>query len=487
MAEKLITKKAVNQVISDYWVQLRSFPFQTLIALFSPGFGNIFVFYVPPLIIAKLIDIFNEKQQILLSDSLGYIFLFAGGWLIGEIFWRVGIHFIIKIETKGINNLSKKSFSLLAERDYDFYSNNFVGTLTKKAASYSRNFETVTDTLSFNIVSEILPVFFVFFVLWRYSPWIPTILLFCLSILVFIAIPLIKKRVKLVTERHDASSKMVGRLSDSLTNILAVKSFAKENQEYKIFGKHVDKFTNKFKQTADFQNLRYDSIVSPFYVFTNAIGLFAAIFFAQSLNLNAGAIVVVFSYYAQITRIFWNISKIYRNTESSISEAAEFTQLFVDPPSIKDIDCAKDLKVIDGNISFSDVNFKYCDNGKDGECFLNNFSLDIKKKEKVGLVGPSGGGKTTITKMILRFIDSESGEITIDNQPIKEVTQISLREAISYVPQEPLLFHRSLLENISYGDENASKKDILKAAKIAHADEFINLLPEGYNTLVGER
>ena len=123
----------------------------------------------------------------------------------------------------------------------------------------------------------------------------------------------------------------------------------------------------------------------------------------------------------------------------------------------------------------------------DDDSFLSGFSLDIKAKQKVGLVGPSGGGKTTITKLLLRFIDPESGDIFVDGQSIKKITQSSLRREIAYVPQEPLLFHRSLFENIAYGDEDATKEDIIKAAKIAHADEFINQLPKGYETLVGER
>ena len=199
-------------------------------------------------------------------------------------------------------------------------------------------------------------------------------------------------------------------------------------------------------------------------------------------------IVVVFSYYSLISRIFWEINKVYRHIESSISEASEFTQLLIDPPLVQDAPEARQLQITDANIRFNKVDFKYNDGDQDEKnLFLNKFNLDIKSKQKVGLVGSSGGGKTTIVKLLLRFIDLQSGKITIDGQDISKISQISLRDAIAYVPQEPLLFHRSLFENISYGNENASEADVVKAAKLAHADEFITKLPHGYETLVGER
>ncbi|PIP31236.1 ABC transporter ATP-binding protein [bacterium (Candidatus Howlettbacteria) CG23_combo_of_CG06-09_8_20_14_all_37_9] len=488
MDERLISKKAVKQVLQDYWAQLRLRPWQSIVAIIIPGFGSILVFYVPPLIIAKLVDIFVSQHQVSFSlPVIRYIALFAFLWLIGEILWRIGLHYLIKIEALGINALSKKSFALLTDKDYDFFSNNFVGTLVKKSTAYPKNFETVLDVLSFNVFSEVIPIIFAFFILWRYSPWIPSILVTCLFILIAIALPLIRKRIKLVAERHDALSKLVGQRSDSLTNIMAVKSFATEHYEAKIFGEHVNLYTKKFKEVADFQNLRYDTIVSPFYVLTNVVGLIAAILFTQNLGLTPGTIVVVFSYYAQITRVFWNISKIYRNIESAISEAAEFTQLFVDPSVVQDSRDAAILKVENGDITFTDVDFKYSDNKVDDDSFLSGFSLDIKAKQKVGLVGPSGGGKTTITKLLLRFIDSQSGDILVDGQSLRTITQRSLRKEIAYVPQEPLLFHRSLFKNIAYGNEEATKEEVTHAAKIAHADEFINQLPKKYETLVGER
>ena len=396
------------------------------------------------------------------------------------------MYVFVFIEAKGMNNLIRFSFSKLLDKDYSFFANNFVGSLTKKGMYFAKGFEGFTDTITFNILNNIIPIIFGVVILWRYSFWIPAVLLLILTLAVFIAIPIIRKRTVLVSLRHDASSALSGRFSDNITNMIAIKSFAGEEKEYKEFGKYADDFTTKWRKAADFQNLKFDTIMSPIYVATNTFGLVAAIFFTAKLSLPIGSIIVIFSYYSTITRVFWEINRVYRNIESTVTESAEFTQLFLTPPAVLDISNAPVLKISKSEINFNSVSFRYRDD-ESGKNFLENFNLEIKPNQKIGLVGSSGGGKTTITKLLLRFLDLESGEIMIDGQDISKITQKSLRENIGYVPQEPLLFHRSLFENISYGKEGATEEDVVKASRLAHAHEFIEKLPNGYQTLVGER
>lgn len=482
----IITSQAVRQVLSEYTGQYKRYPGYALTSFIAPALGTILIFFIPPLIIGKLVTDLSSSGSISLGFVWPYIFLFGGSWLLGEILWRIGLHYLIKIEALGMNTLGQTAFQRLADRDYDFYTNHFIGSLTKKALAFSKNFENFTDTLSFNVANNILPIIFALVVLARFSVWLPIILIFWICFAIAVALPLVRRRSRLVAMRHDASSKVSGRLSDILANVLVIKSFAQEENEADSFKEHLSDYSSKFKQAADFQNQRFDTVVAPIYVTANICGLVAAIFFTGSLGLGVGTIVVVFSYYAQTTRFFWEINRVYRNFESSVSEAAEFAQMFLEEPPIKDSPRASTLVVSGANLKFSKVNFRYGNEDK-ATLFLRNFSLDIKSRQKIGLVGPSGGGKTTITKLLLRFVDVESGSIAIDGQDIREVTQTSLRRAVGYVPQEPLLFHRSITENIAYGNEEATEKQIMKAAKLAHADEFIRELPRGYQTLVGER
>ncbi|MDP3880958.1 MAG: ATP-binding cassette domain-containing protein, partial [bacterium] len=151
--------------------------------------------------------------------------------------------------------------------------------------------------------------------------------------------------------------------------------------------------------------------------------------------------------------------------------------------AVKDKRGAKELEVRKGEIIFKDTVFKY----KEGIEVLSGFDLKIKAGERLAFVGPSGGGKSTIVKLLFRFHDLDKGEIKIDGQDISEVSQDSLRDNVSLVPQDPILFHRSLMENIRYARENASDGEVIEAAKQAHAHDFISSFPKGYDTLVGER
>ncbi len=487
MKKLQITRQAVYGVLREYWQQYKVMPWHSAVAFIVPAIGDILVYFIPPLIVARIISIFAAEKTISVGMVWHHILLLGVVWMLGEIFWRVGMHYLIQLETRSISTLSRRAFHLFAERDYSFFSNNFVGSLTKQAIAFARGFEQITDTLSFSVINALFSIIFAIVVLWQYNFWISLVLIACLLISIFVTLPIIKRRSALVVARHEAASRMSGAFSDALTNILAVKSFAREKAEHTRFGGIVDDYGKKFRKAADYQNLRFEAVVSPLYVLSNVIGLILAVFFAGKLGLESGTILVVFTYFAAVTRNFWNFQRIYRNIENAISEAAEFVELTMRPPAVADMPQAREIRITDATISFENLGFNYSKNAKPDERFLQEFNLTIKSGERVGLVGPSGGGKTTITKLILRFIDPQDGKIVIDGQNIAEMTQESLRGAIAYVPQEPLLFHRSLFENIAYGKENATKEEVIEAAKLAHAHEFIDKLKYGYDTLVGER
>ena len=177
------------------------------------------------------------------------------------------------------------------------------------------------------------------------------------------------------------------------------------------------------------------------------------------------------------------MNHILRNVNQSFGDAKEMVEI-LDLPYIVDDKTDKPLKVHDSVIEFSHISFQH---DEQKEMLFTDFDLKIPAGKSVGLVGVSGSGKTTLTKLLLRFADVNKGAIYVDGQDIRDVTQESLRENIAYVPQESALFHRSIYDNIAYGKPGAKKEEVLRAAKLANADEFIAKLPDGYETMVGER
>ena len=196
-----------------------------------------------------------------------------------------------------------------------------------------------------------------------------------------------------------------------------------------------------------------------------------------------GVFVLVQSYLFSLFDILWNLGRSLGRATEAMTDMQEVVDIFDTPIDIANPNNPEILEMKEGNIEFKNVSFTY----KGGISVLQDFNLIIKPGERIGLVGHSGAGKSTITKLLLRFADALEGSIVIDNQDIKNVTQNDLRKVISYVPQEPILFHRSIKENIAYSKPDATKEEIIEVAKKAHAHEFIEKLPQGYDTLVGER
>ncbi len=211
--------------------------------------------------------------------------------------------------------------------------------------------------------------------------------------------------------------------------------------------------------------------------------MYMAVRMWQQGTITVGDVVLLQSYLFRMFDKLWNTGRNIRNIYEALADGNEMTEMMLQPHEIEDRPDAAELTVAPGGIEFRNVTFGYYES----LAVLKKFNLVIKPGEKVALIGPSGGGKSTIVKLLLRFHDIHKGEILIDGQNIAEVTQDSLRRQLAMVPQDPILFHRSLMENIRYARPGASDKEVIRAAKLSHAHEFITSFPDGYKTLVGER
>ena len=475
---------ALRLVLRRYGRQIRRRPAIAIPALILPGVADALIFYAPPLVVAKVLGGFARGEQPTVAELIPYILAFAGFWLAGEVAWRLALLLMTRMEVRGMESLYVEAMDELLAKDLAFFHNNFAGSLTKRALGYARRFEDVFDVLCFSVSANLIPLAFAAVVLWSYSPLLILVLLGLMGATLAIIFPLIRRRQRLVDDREAASNVLAGHVADSIANAETVRAFAREPDEARIHTRNVLDLGIKTTRSWDYQNLRVDTITAPMHVLTNTLGLIVALATSQGTGVGLEAVFITFSYFTTATRVMWEFNRIYRNLETALTDAAQFTELLLDPPAVMDVPVPQTFAPHDLSIELRDVTFGYT---PDRPPLLRQFALRVAPGEKVGLVGRSGGGKTTITRLLLRFADVQAGAILIGGQPVDEVPQSALRALIAYVPQDPSMFHRSIADNIRVGRPGASDREVRLAAGMAHAAEFIDALPAGYETLVGER
>jgi ATP-binding cassette subfamily B protein len=476
-------RAAVRLVVQRYARQVRARPLLSTVSLVLPGIANIFVHYVPPLAIAHLLATLARDSSASVGSLVGPVVLLAVAWLGGEAVWRVAGWLLSRVEYHAITALHIEAMDELFKKDVGFFHNNFAGSLTKRALGYARRFEDVFDVFSFSILGNVFPLAFAMIVLAQFSGWLIVVLVSMLVISFLCLRPLIRRRHQLVQIREQASNTLAGHVADSITNAETVRAFAREPEEAAIHARNVHDFTAKMLRSWDYQNTRVDVVTSPLYIITNVAGLVVALAIGHGSGFAVEAVFLTFSYFTQSTRVMWEFNRIYRNLETSFTDAAQFTDLLLDPPAIVDADPVEPFEPRDASVRFRAVRFGYPGRPP----LFDGFDLAIAQGEKIGLVGRSGGGKTTITRLLLRFADLDAGAIEIGGQNIALIAQSALRDSIATVPQEPAMFHRTIADNIRFGRPDASDAEVRRAAELAHAAEFITALPAGYDTLVGER
>ena len=475
-AFRLAVRQYAHQVGEDWRLNVP--------ALLLPGIGSILVWFCPALVFASMLDAFEDGEQLTVSRLLPYLVAFAGIWYAGEIVWRFGIHYLNRGAVRGTSKLSTRGMDALLAKDLTFFHDNFAGAITKKLTGYSTGYLQVMDTLAFQVGANLIPMAFASVVLWRYSPWLVVALLSMVVVTACVIGPLIVRRQKLVDAREAAGSELAGHIADTVGNMDAVRLFSREADEAVTHARHVARWGRLAIRSWDYQNRRIDVVTSPLYVLTNVLGIVLAVTLADGGRFSLEAVFVTFAYYARVTYLFWQFNQIYRTIETHLSSAAQFTELLLDAPTVTDPAEPATPAFRDASVELRNVWFAYPSAGR---ALFRGLDLRIESGEKVGLVGRSGGGKSTLTRLLLRVVDTDEGEIRIGGQPIATLRQADVRAQIAYVPQDPVMFHRSLRDNIAFGRPDATDDEIEQAAALAHAAEFIEVLPGGYATLVGER
>jgi ATP-binding cassette, subfamily B, bacterial len=365
-----------------------------------------------------------------------------------------------------------------------FHANNFGGALVSQTNKLLAAYERTMDELTWSITTGLTTFFSALIILIFTTPMFAAVFASVSAVYFYIMYRRVKITMPFDRALANSESQRTAKLADMITNVSAVSSFAGETYEKKLFETQAED-TKRHYQELFKRVLVNDALSHSMTASITAIAFIAGVVAITVLDQPAGALFLAVSYTVQLTRRLWESNRVMRNLNRAFGDATDMTEILDLEHEIQDAPDATELKNVRGDIRFSKVHFAYED--QDESTLFKNLSMHIKPGEKVGLVGHSGGGKTTVTTLLLRFIDIQGGQILVDDQDIAKVTQTSLRRNIAYVPQEPMLFHRSLAENISYGNTKATQAEIETMAKLAHAHEFIEQLPHGYDTLVGER
>lgn len=473
-----------KEIFRLFWKTSEPYKHRRNLAIFFAMLTLVATIFVGPLIIAQLLGIIQHNQLHDAKNLWTLIALYSVSGLWSSVIgWRLVLYLVWTFETAMQRDLYARCFSKLTNQTLFFHSNKFGGSLVSQTNKLVGAVESFWDTIIWSVlplvVSLVGSIIILSTLLWQYALFL-LIFSIVFSIVVYYGS---KPMAKLTKKEAKASNKLNGQLADVISNVLAVKSSGAEATEQKFFTKTVNSWRDS---SLDVMRgfLKVSTIYSSINMVIKIGAIAFAVYAAQNNLVSVASVYLIITYTGSVAHELWNMNGIMRNYNRIIGNANDMVEILQTPTTLIDKSNSK-LKVTNGEISMDKVTFTH-DDGQ-GDTLFHDFSLDIKPGEKIGLVGASGSGKTTLTKLLLRFADIDSGKITIDGQDISEVTQASLRAKIAYVPQEPLLFHRSVRENIAYGRPDATDAEIEEAAKKAGAYDFIVGLKDGFDTMVGER
>ena len=438
--------------------------------------GNLYL----PWIFRDMIDkVLNAKDYYMLnviSASIVVIFLLRGIFLYGQNYLMsyVGQHVIIDIRSEVFRKLQRLSMS--------FYDKNKTGTIMSYVTNDVNALQGAMVDNTIELVTEgiilIGSVCAMIYLDWKLTLF--TILTF--PVVLYFMNYFGKKIRRSGGQIQEATADITSVLQESVSSARVVKSFVREQYEIERFERE-----NEANLKANLKNAKYMATLTPTIEFVAALGVTLILWYGGNNVIagetTAGSLVAFLAYAVNISNPIKRITRVSGNIQKALAAAQRVFDVLDLREEVRNLPDAKVLPAVTGNVSFEHVTFSY----NTGDEILHDLSFTAKPGQAIGLVGPSGAGKSTVASLLPRFYDCDAGTIRIDGTDIRHVTLDSLRNQVGIVPQETILFNGSVYDNILYGRLDATKEEIEAAAKAANAHDFIMELPEGYNTMLGDR
>lgn len=388
-----------------------------------------------------------------------------------------------RVTERAMRRIGYKVFTHLHSLDLAYHLNRRTGGVSRDIERGVAGVSFLMRFMVFNIVPTFLEIgMIIALLLWNYSFEFALIVFVAVVAYVWFSFYATEKRTAFIRQMNAAESKSSTRSVDSLLNFETVKYFNNESYEADLYDKNLSEWESARRRN----RLTLFALNAGQSLIIASSATAAMIFAASEVSneqMTLGDFVLINALMMQVFMPLNFLGFVYREMKGSMANIDAMFALLKVESTVQDAPQAPAIKVSHGEIKFENVNFSY----QAERAILQSLSFEVKPKQKVAIVGSSGSGKSTIMKLLFRFYDVSSGNITIDGQNITAVTQKSLRQAISVVPQDTVLFNASIMENIRYGNVNASQEQVDKAIKMAYLDDFIAQLPEGGDTHVGER
>jgi ATP-binding cassette subfamily B protein len=436
-----------------------------------------------PLYIAYGIEAIVNRQPDRLPDIAMQVVVITLAYI---TFMAIASRSFNRNAAKGAAWLQQEVFDNYLSKDYEFYVNTFVGSLGSQASSMREAFTEYARIMAFLVPKQVVSIFAGLVVIGFQSPLLAAITLACVTVVLSYNLATSAYRTRYRRLLSQAGHELSGAMSDALGHGSTVKSFALERYENNRIQAAIKPWQQA--QTKAWDTHTPANTGRHLLNTITVVGLLLTTgWLYQRGSITIAIVALVQMYVIKLVASTIEIADLMKLYETVMGMAYQPAVTMLVKSHIADPITAKTIpKRAANTLEFDHVRFTY-DEGSGQKEAIHDFNLLIAEGEKIGLVGYSGSGKTTLTKLLLRFMDVTSGSVKVCGVNIRDVRQHDVRTRIAYVPQEPLLFHRTIAENIAYGDPTAIEQKVLKAAKHAYVDEFVDELPKGYDTLVGER
>jgi len=466
---------------SEIWVEMRLRVFIALVLLVGAKLANVYV----PILYKQAVDVLTGETSaaVILAVPIGLLVAYGLVRVLTVAFSELRDAIFAKVAQRAIRTVALRTFQHLHRLALRFHLERKTGGLSRAIERGTKGIEFLLSFMLFNVIPTLVEILMVCGILWYlYNIWFALVTFVTIFGYIVFTMTVTEWRIKYRRAMNRTDEEANTKAVDSLLNYETVKYFGNEEHEARRFDNALERYEKAAvlsRTTLSALNVGQGAII--------AIGLTLVMYMAGrgvvNKTMSVGDFVLVNTYMIQLYLPLNFLGFVYREIKQSLTDMERMFGLLDVNEEVSDAPDAKALEVDKGEIRFEKVNFAYDERRR----ILHDLSFTAAPGSTVAIVGPTGSGKSTISRLLFRFYDATDGAISIDGQPITAVTQASLRAAIGIVPQDTVLFNDTIYYNIAYGRTGATRQEVEEAARLAQIHDFIEKLPDGYESMVGER